>query len=808
MEAGLPFGLMGQAVLELGGSELVDEEELERLGGQPARLYRTFRWLTDVAADRPLLLALDDLHWADPDSLELLGFLCRRLVDARILVLGSLRPEPDPAWALARELVGTGHASLVSLEPLSLEASHALVDEILPSGLDRDQSDHLWKACAGTPLLLKTAATSVAAGMSPSTLSESAALGASLLLERFAGLGDEAFGYVQSASIMGVRFRPALAGTLTGLDRQATQTAHTRLLRARLLEDLGSGWAAFVHPLFAQALLESRPLSERENAHAEAFRLLVERGESDALAAQHAYAARLLGDPLAIDVIARAGRHATAQGALDAACTHLGHAVELSRDPPREELLLDFAAALAARARIEEADRVCEELLARTELDPVVRASALSLLARTAMLAGRPAEAESRCEEAVAAAAGSSLEAVTLFTGAIACNLTSPRPWTLGTVSRALAIIPDDAPVRGRLAFLRALVRLQGCDPSGEGLLASEARTWESRSDDPDPTGAWTMGVWVIGALMLLEDLEGATQVFEREFGRAVRDGAPIMMTVLAIGYADAVRRMGRPAESLELVERALALGDWAMTPWSDLALAVALTELGRDEDARPHIELVRSFCANVPREYCAPVGLWLCVLDTWQLLKSGASERASETMLDAADIARLTSFRHPCIVPWSGVAIDAHLAAGHTDRANNVLEELEQLARPLSARWPQALLALGRAQVAAALGHGDDLDHEFGEALELFAALPMPLFYAEALITYGSHLRTTGHPRNAREPLARALDLCEQAGAERTARLARAELAACGGRRRRRSSTLISLRRRSSASRRWRPRD
>jgi len=61
MEAGLPFGLVGQAIVALGGSEVDDPVVLERLGGQSARLYRMFRWLTAVAAERPLLLALDDL---------------------------------------------------------------------------------------------------------------------------------------------------------------------------------------------------------------------------------------------------------------------------------------------------------------------------------------------------------------------------------------------------------------------------------------------------------------------------------------------------------------------------------------------------------------------------------------------------------------------------------------------------------------------------------------------------------------------------------------------------------------------------
>ena len=154
-EVGLPFGLIGQAMVELGGSDVDDVVELQRLGDPSARLYRIFRWFSNLAAEAPLLLALDDLHWADPDSLMLLGFLARRLNAIRIVVLGSLRPEPDGASALARELLGAGHAQVLGVEPLSREASIALLERGAPGVLDRAESDGVWRACAGTPLLLQ-----------------------------------------------------------------------------------------------------------------------------------------------------------------------------------------------------------------------------------------------------------------------------------------------------------------------------------------------------------------------------------------------------------------------------------------------------------------------------------------------------------------------------------------------------------------------------------------------------------------------------------------------------------------------------
>ena len=118
-EAALPFGLLSQA---LGGLEGFDElGALEGLASADARAafyYRAARWLERTVALDPLLVLLDDLHWADPDSLGLLGFLCRRLAGWRLTVVATLRPWPIDAQNLADALTAQGHARSYDLEPL------------------------------------------------------------------------------------------------------------------------------------------------------------------------------------------------------------------------------------------------------------------------------------------------------------------------------------------------------------------------------------------------------------------------------------------------------------------------------------------------------------------------------------------------------------------------------------------------------------------------------------------------------------------------------------------------------------------
>ncbi len=791
MESGLPFGLVGQALVELGGSDADDVLELQRLGDPSARLYRMFRWLANVAADAPLLLVLDDLHWADPDSLGLLGFLARRVSDSRIMVLGSLRAEPNEASALAYELAGAGQARVLELQPLSREASVALLQSGVPRVLDAAEGEGVWRACAGTPLLLKAAAWTLSSGGLLPRASGENGLGAPLLLERFVGVGGAAFAYVQAASILGVRFRSELAGALAGLAEAGAEGARAQLVRAGLLDDLGGGWAAFMHPLFAQALLEAQAPSERERAHAEAFRLLLDRGEPDAVAAEHAVLARLVGDPLAVEVAARAGRSALAQGALAAAVAHLQNALGLAGEEPADELLFDYASALAARGQVEAVEGVCGRLLARGDLDPAVRVHTLALLGRVAMLTGRPAQAERLYEQAASAAAllDCASEVATLMDAAMTCHVTSTIPWALQIISRALAVLPEAAPARRPLELLKASVSLTGGDPVGAELLAREISA--DRGDGDRGGWGYTMAVHALNVFKLLENLADATEVFEREFARAVQSGAPMLIGALAIAHADTVHRLGHPREALELMQRAMALSDLpANLPWVHVALAVLLSELGRDGEALPHIQALRTMQAGIPPQYNAVVSLWLDLIDARSLLEAGEPEQASQRMLHAAEIAQLTGWREPCVVPWASVGIQAHLAADRIDRARELVEDLEGLTKRLSCRWPRAVIELGHARLAAAEDRTEEADQRFHAALEIFAELGMPIFHAEALLDHGAYLRRSGRPRLAREPIAHSLELAEAAGAERVARLARAELAAAGGRRRRASGS------------------
>ncbi|MBO0729044.1 MAG: ATP-binding protein, partial [Acidimicrobiaceae bacterium] len=112
METWFPFGLVNAALEQLGGPELVGARSDLPAGAdaRAARFISVLRWL-QADSPQPVLVILDDLHWADADSLALMSFLARRLADQPVALLGSLRPWPSDADEVASALAKSGHAT-------------------------------------------------------------------------------------------------------------------------------------------------------------------------------------------------------------------------------------------------------------------------------------------------------------------------------------------------------------------------------------------------------------------------------------------------------------------------------------------------------------------------------------------------------------------------------------------------------------------------------------------------------------------------------------------------------------------------
>ncbi|MER7368849.1 AAA family ATPase, partial [Nonomuraea wenchangensis] len=314
--SGVPFDVMAQALEALG----VGDQPADTMAGRCHRMWQALRsWSGD-----PVVLVVDDLHWADADSLTLLAFLCRRLAASRVAVVAALRAWPPAALDLARDLEESGCARTVELEPLGEQSSAAFLARRVGHELPARTARAVWAMCAGNPLLLDHAARLLTDGADLGALETRSPdfVGRELLVRRFVGAPPDAMRCARAGSVLGLSFDPGTAMELAGLDTEAGDDTVAGLQRGRLLREAPGGRVEFVHPLFQQMLYEEMPTSTRLRLHARAFGLLVRRG-ARAEAAEHALRGNLAGDPQSLAVLERVGRDALAAGATPPAARYL-----------------------------------------------------------------------------------------------------------------------------------------------------------------------------------------------------------------------------------------------------------------------------------------------------------------------------------------------------------------------------------------------------------------------------------------------------------------------------------------------------
>ncbi len=310
---------------------------------------RLLRALVDAVAewalDEPLLVALDDLQWADELTLAALGALIDRAPASPLFVLGTLRSEEEgPALRalgarpsvtrlalgrVDRDAIGAIVGDMLAMQP----APATLVDFIVQhtEGNPFFVSEYL-RTAVGAGLLIRTDG----GGWQPSTGGIGyASLGLprtlrELVERRLHDLHGAGRALVEAAAVLGRDFDPALAGALAGLDTDA-QVAALAELRARQVADAGgAGRWRFAHDKLREVAYAVLSAPRRQALHGAAAATLAARVAAGdwALAATVAHHYDAAGDAAgAAPYHGRAGEQALAGGALDAARAHLNAAL-------------------------------------------------------------------------------------------------------------------------------------------------------------------------------------------------------------------------------------------------------------------------------------------------------------------------------------------------------------------------------------------------------------------------------------------------------------------------------------------------
>jgi DNA-binding NarL/FixJ family response regulator len=328
----------------------------------PQTRYRTYRAVRELlerlTATKPLVLVLDDVHWADPASVELLGTLLRRPPDAAVLITLAVRPRQAPS-RLSNALERAhrqGALRRFSLGPLTREQAR----DLLGHTVDEDVTGELYDESGGNPFYLEQLARSLRRVAAADLTTAHSSLPdldvppavAAALAEELTLLSGEALLVLQGAAVAGDPFRPELAAAAASISEASALDALDALLKLELIRQTEVPRRfRFRHPLVRRAVERSAPAGWRLGAHERCAAALESQGASAAERAYHVALAGRQGDMAAVAVLREAGETA-AQRAPASAAVWFGDALRLLPETApaesRVELLLARARALAA----------------------------------------------------------------------------------------------------------------------------------------------------------------------------------------------------------------------------------------------------------------------------------------------------------------------------------------------------------------------------------------------------------------------------------------------------------------------------
>ena len=333
------------------------------------------RLLRILGADGCAVLALEDLHWADRETLTVVEFLADNLTDSPVVLVLSVREKTATTRGLIQRLSTRGAVTPLDLGPLEGTSVRAMVSACLDAVPEPDLLDLVQRRAEGVPLLVEelvaagghTGATAV-----PTTVFE-------LVRFRLTALSASARRCVRMAAILGEHVDTTLLPDATGLPPSAVAAGLRAAVETQLLELTDEGILRFRHALTRDAVLKTLLALERAELSRNALRAVDKAHPALEdhwvnLAAHLAVAAE--DGPRAIGLMLDSGRRDMNSGALASAEEMLRRARELARTDHVKALEIDEALADvlieagSAQPAVETATRVIQVLSAHHAAGP------------------------------------------------------------------------------------------------------------------------------------------------------------------------------------------------------------------------------------------------------------------------------------------------------------------------------------------------------------------------------------------------------------------------------------------------------
>ena len=734
----------------------------------------TFGAMRTLAADRNLLIAVDDLQWLDASSRRALEFAARRLRSESIGWLVTARTgQPDTSRALVNAL---SEASFEILEvgALPLVALERLLRERLGASFLRPTLLRIERASAGNPffaLELGRALLGRGIRFAPEVLPVPEDIGG-LLRDRLESLSSAAREAVLIAAALPSPTRRAIAAALGG---ELAAVGLQEAIQAGVLERDGED-VRFTHPLFASTAYDHSADEKRRTAHAS---IAAHAADPEERARHLALASDRRSERVA-RALEEAAKTARNRGSPEAAA-ELSH-LALRRTPQRRAQDARRRGIAAARYLMQAGDSeqariILEELLMATSSYPA-RAEILVSLADT--YRGGDSEMAIRLLTEAAEQAGESLARV-----AAERRLASVAWTTLGDLSKGrehARTAVQLAEAAGDVTELAgSLVQVAWLDWNIDHAVPRELLDRIAGLHTQMPSALFESMLNARGLILLWEgEVDASRDVFLAARDQALRMGDWYALAHPLLELVTVELVSGHWARGLEIAQEAEAVGHLIGHHLIEAAVLIrsahVLAHLGRVDEARQAGErglaLSRELGALQEESYA------LRVLGFLELSLGDAA--AAHQRIGPS----LVRFRAAGAGPrhvFDANDFEALVILGQFAEAEAALEPFERHVFERDHAWSMAISARCRGLLLAAAGDGTAAVHSLQEALAIHDRVPVPFERARTLLVLGEIQRRDRRRGAARESLRAALAEFERLGASLWVRRARRSLARIG---------------------------
>jgi predicted Ser/Thr protein kinase len=754
-----------------GSISTLEQLQRETIGASKERMLREMGdALEALASVSPVVMLLEDLHWADPSSVDLLRHLCQRVGRRRLLIVGTYR---------AAELESSNHP----LKGYKLEMqAHNLCEEIAlsllheehvagylnarfaPNDFPEELAALIQRKTEGHPLFVTgllqflsergdirrvNSHWSLARPLSEMDLEVPENV-RSMILKKMEALSEDDRRALQYASIEGDEFTSTILANLLGVDEVALEERLDRLGKIhRWVQSLGEeefpdGSLAtryrFAHALYQNALYGELVSKRRIALHRQAGERLAEhyRGEAPRIAAQLAvHFERGRDFARAVACLVEAGDNATLKYANSEAEAHYSHALTLVEKLPAADQLQQYLVLFQKRgavnfalSRFDQSAADYRGMLerAREAGSPSLECAALIALSSALFWSHKMEEMPLRTEEALQAADRAGSAALRIETGL----LIGLKHLCYGELSDAAALMEEN------IRSARAI----GHKPALLGSLAWRGALYFFQSE------------YARAEAMLTESYALASEL---------RDSFSLLVSLFFLGLLRG--NLGRMSEALKTLNEAIAMarrnGDRFWFPRLPNCIGWIHRELGDLSGAFEHDR----HGVEVAREH------HVLEAEANSLINVGidyAREHASEKSVAAFELVedifhRDAWFRWRYNIRHQAARCEHWLSQGDLAQAAEYANRLFETAAEFKARKYVAVAHKLRAEIALARGAANEAAAELNSALDVLGSYPVPVLEWKVLAAVGRLHSAVGDAARAREAFSRSAAIVQQ---------------------------------------------